>query len=311
MFSSRNALSVKQHTIINDFKGYEKLYFLGGSPEFNNFKGLINNINDVQLYDEKKFASPKLNVWGISDKNLFLEANKVLKTKSNPFFAVIQTADNHEPYSIAKEDTDFITQNIEKEKLKQNCFTSEAEFNALRYFDYSVAKFMEAAKKEAYFNNTIFVFFGDHGVIGNAGSNYPTVWTDQRLTEEHIPLFFYAPKLITPQQRQEIVSQVDILPTTASLANQKYTNKTFGRNLLDTNKKGNYAFTIFHDAGKIGLISDSFYFIHNYNTSDNELYNLKNNNVISKETENRYIPQYFKLAEGIYESSKWMLRNNK
>ncbi len=311
MFSSRNALSVNHHTIINDFKGYEKLYFLGGSPEFNNFKGLINNINEVQLYDEKKFTTPKLNVWGISDKNLFLEANNVLKTKTKPFFAVIQTADNHEPYSIAAEDKDFIIEKIEKEKLKQNCFNNAEEYNALRYFDYSVAKFIETAKKEAYFNNTIFVFFGDHGVIGNASNNYPNVWTDQRLTEEHIPLFFYAPKLITPQKRNEIVSQIDILPTTASLAKQHYTNKTFGRDLLDPNKKGNYAFTIFHDAGKIGLLSDSFYYIHNYNTGDNELFSLKNNNLLPNVVQQQYIPQYFKLAEGMYETSKWMLRHNK
>jgi phosphoglycerol transferase MdoB-like AlkP superfamily enzyme len=311
MFSSRNALSVKQHTIINDFKNYEKLYFLGGSSEFNNFKGLINNINGVTLYDEKAFKSPKLNVWGISDKNLFLEANNVFKTKTKPFFAVIQTADNHEPYSIAKEDADFAIQKIDKSKLKQNCFNSEEEFNALRYFDYSVAKFMEAAKKEAYFNNTIFVFFGDHGVIGNAGSNYPQVWTDQRLTEEHIPLLFYAPKLIAAQQRNEVVSQIDILPTIASLANQQYTNTSLGRNLLDSNKNGNYAFTIFHDAGKIGLVTDSFYFIHNYNTGDNDLFNLKNNTTVTNSNKEQYMPKYFKIAEGMYETSKWMLRNNK
>ena len=43
-FSTRNPLALDQHTIINDFKEYKKYYFLGGSPEFNNFSGLVKNI---------------------------------------------------------------------------------------------------------------------------------------------------------------------------------------------------------------------------------------------------------------------------
>ena len=40
-FSTRNEESVNQRTIINDFDGYEKYYFIGGRSQFNNFKGLI------------------------------------------------------------------------------------------------------------------------------------------------------------------------------------------------------------------------------------------------------------------------------
>ncbi len=311
MFSSRNANAINHPTIINDFKDYSKFYFIGGSPEFNNFKGLIHNIKDVNLFETKDFTSPKLNVWGISDKNLFLEANKILQQQTKPFFAVIQTADNHEPYSIDKNDKDFKIQNIEKDKIKTSSFNNNEEYNALRYFDYSVQQFIETAKKAAYFDNTIFVFFGDHGVIGNASNLYPQVWTEQRLTEEHIPLMFYAPKLLQPTIKNETVSQIDILPTIASLANQQYTNTTLGRNLFDSTKKGNYAFTIFHDAGKIGLVSDSFYFIHNYNTNDDDLFSILNNNSIPDNIKEKYIPQYFRIAEGMYETSKWMLRNKK
>jgi phosphoglycerol transferase MdoB-like AlkP superfamily enzyme len=32
---------------------------------------------------------------------------------------------------------------------------------------------MEAAAKEAYFKNTLFVFIGDHGIRGDAGTNVP------------------------------------------------------------------------------------------------------------------------------------------
>ncbi|HTQ26784.1 MAG TPA: sulfatase-like hydrolase/transferase, partial [Puia sp.] len=76
--SSRNPSAVDQHTIINDFEGYEKFYFLGGSTSWANIRGLLtNNINGLHLYEQQDYDAPKIDVWGISDKNLFLEANKV------------------------------------------------------------------------------------------------------------------------------------------------------------------------------------------------------------------------------------------
>ena len=91
---------------------------------------------------------------------------------------------------------------------------------------------MEAAQKENYFHNTIFVFVGDHGVAGNAEAMYPAAWTEQRLTDEHVPLLFYAPYLLNPQKRREVVSQIDVLPTIAGMLHQPYVNTTLGRDLL-------------------------------------------------------------------------------
>lgn len=310
-FSSRNKRAVKQRTIINDFEQHDKYYFIGGSSNFNNFRGLIGNIDSVHLFEEGHFRAKNLNVWGISDKNLFLEANEVLKTRTKPFFTVIQTADNHEPYTISKEDTDFVKKRIPSDSLGEYGFKSESEYNALRYLDYSIQKFMEQASKEAYFKNTLFVFIGDHGVIGDARTIYPETWTSHRLTEEHVPLLFYAPGLIQPQKRIEPVSMVDVLPTIAGLTGESYTNTTIGRDLLSPVKEGNYAFTIFHDAAKIGLVSDSFYFVHDYNTGDNELLPLFYKQTIPSDTRKEYIKKYYALTEGIYETSKWMLYNNK
>lgn len=94
-FSTRNPLALDQHTIINNFVDYERMYFLGGNPSFNNFEGLVKNINGVQMITEGKFSHQPLNVWGISDKDLFAEANKTFAEQTKPFFAIVQTADNH------------------------------------------------------------------------------------------------------------------------------------------------------------------------------------------------------------------------
>jgi len=311
-FSTRNPQALKQHTIINNFEGYEKLYFLGGSPGFNNFEGLLNNIEGLEMYTEGKFNSPKINVWGISDKNLFLEANKVFKQKSTPFFAIIQTADNHRPFMIPQEDRDFQKLIIAKDSLKMFGFESLDEFNSFRYSDYCFQKFVETAKKESYFHNTIFVFIGDHGVSGEAGAMYPSAWTDQRLTDEHVPMLFYAPYLLQPQRRTEVVSQIDVLPTIAGMLQQPYVNSTLGRNLLLADKQNNYAFIIHHDEGRIGIVTDSYYFIKNINFPEEQLYPIAGNVLpFNREEQDSIKRKMSEVTTAFYETAKWMLMNNK
>jgi phosphoglycerol transferase MdoB-like AlkP superfamily enzyme len=311
-FSSRNPESINQHTIINSFEDYEKYYFIGGSSEFNNYKGLLENIKGLHLYEEKNFNSPKVNVWGISDKNLFLEANNVLAKQTRPFFAVIQTADNHRPYTIPEEDKDFVKREVPKDTLLKYGFLSLDEYHAFCYTDYAFKKFMEAAKQQPYFDNTIFVFVGDHGVAGNATAQYPEAWTNHRLADEHIPLLLYSPKLLLPQERGEAVSQIDVLPTIAGLVHQPYVNTTLGRDLLDPRKKENGAFIIHHDEGKIGWVTDSYYFIKNIRFNQELVVPVTANNTRwSPQQEDSIRRIASARTSALYETAKYMLVHNK
>lgn len=309
-FSTRNPLALDQHTIINNFKGYEKMYFLGGSASFNNFEGLVKNINGVQMFTEGRFTTRPVNVWGISDKDLFLEANKVFARQEKPFFAIVQTADNHRPFMIPENDNDFQRKEVPADTLKKYGFESVDEFNSFRYTDYCFRKFIEAAKEEAYFKNTVFVFVGDHGVSGNALEMYPEVWTKERLTDEHVPLLFYAPYFLKPEKHTEVASQIDVLPTIAGLTGQGYTNTTLGRDLLDKNNKNHYAFIIYHDEGQIGLVTDNYYFTKNINFPKEELHLLPNSNYSATQQDSIRM-KMSAATTAFYETAKWMLMNNK
>ncbi len=310
-FSSRNPEALQQHTIIDNLEDYEKHYFLGGSPEFNNFEGLLKNIDGLQMHAEGSFKSPKINVWGISDKDLFLEANEVFRKKDKPFFAFIQTSDNHRPYTIPVTDTDFLKVTVKEDELKKYGFESLQEYNCFRYSDYCFRKFIEAAQKEDYFHNTIFVFVGDHGVAGNAAAVYPPVWTDQRLTDEHVPLLFFAPDLLPAQKRGEVVSQIDIMPTIAGMLHQSYVNTTLGRDLLDPAKKNNYAF-ITNTAGGIGMVTDDFYFTRNINFPDEQLnFMHRGGSGLTKEQEYAAREKLSAFTTAFYETSKYLIMNNK
>ncbi|HEX5652414.1 MAG TPA: sulfatase-like hydrolase/transferase [Chitinophagaceae bacterium] len=311
-FSTRNPQALKQNTIINYFEGYDKHYFLGGSPEFNNFQGLLGNIEGLQMHTEGSFRSPRINVWGISDKDLFLEANDVFKKQQKPFFAIVQTSDNHRPYMIPERDTaEFERKIIPEEELLKYGFESLDEYNTFRYSDFCFQQFMEAAEKESYFHNTIFVFIGDHGVAGDASAVYPPAWTTHRLTDEHVPLLFYAPYLLKPQKRTEVVSQVDVLPTIAGMIQQPYINTTLGRDLLDPGKKNNYAF-ITNTAGKIGMVTDEFYLIKHLNFPDEELVPIQySNHSYSRQQRDSLRQRLSAFTSAYFETARYLIMNNK
>lgn len=308
--SSRNPAAVDQHIIINDFKGYEKFYFLGGSASWANIRGLLtNNISNLHLFEEGDYKAAKIDVWGISDKNLFLEANKVLAQQAHPFFAVIQTSDNHRPYTIPDEDLKtFRLQNVATDTLNKYGFASADEFNAFRYTDFSYQTFMEAAKKEKYFQNTIFIFSGDHGIGGNAGSILPAAFTEENLTNEHVPLLFYSPALLKPAAFSFPVSQLDILPTAAGLAKISYRNTALGKDIINSADTVHAAFIVDVDRSRMGIISNGLYYNCTIDEKDEHIASIENNNkvVLTDSLRQSYKPK----AEAFYETARYLMLHN-
>lgn len=305
--ASRNPAAVDQHTIINDFAGYEKYYFIGGSASWANIRGLLkNNIRGLRLYEQQDYDAPKIDVWGVSDKNLFLGANTVLARESKSFFAVIQTADNHRPYTIPGEDAQaFIKVNPSVDSIKKYGFEEVDELNAFRYTDFCYRKFIEAAKKEKYFDNTIFIFVGDHGINGDAGNMFPAAWTRQQLTSEHVPLLFYSPRL-QPRRIGKISSQIDVLPTAAGLCRIPYTNSTLGRDLMDTTLK-DFAFIFDPDYDQYGVVKDGYFYRWRPASNKQEMVSATDNRPVGTERMN----DMRELSDALYQTARYMILNNK
>ncbi|MDH5572181.1 MAG: sulfatase-like hydrolase/transferase [Gammaproteobacteria bacterium] len=314
--SSRNPLVVDQHTIVDAFRGYEKFYFLGGSANWGNIRGVLShNINNLHIYEEGSYSSPVIDVWGISDLDLFKEAHQVLKQQDKPFFAIIQTSGNHRPYTIPENSEGFKSIEHDAETIRKAGFNSNGEYNSFRFMDHSIGHFMQEARKSAYFDNTIFVFYGDHGITGYGGEHGPKYENTYVLTGLHTPLIFFAPKLMT----QAVIdtkpaSELDLLPTIAGLAAPGYINTSLGRDLRDPrfdNKR--YAFTITHNTiPEIGLVGDDFYFRMNADGTHKLLARTNNDNADENviEQHSATAQQMEQLTTGIHETAKYMLYHN-
>ncbi len=310
--SSRNPLAVDQHTIISDFKNYEKYYFLGGSTSWANIRGVLtNNIPDLNIYEQGKYQSSEINVWGISDKDLFMEANKKLSTNTKPFFAIIQTADNHRPYTIPAEDLKiFKKKTVTKDSLIKFGFENNDEYNAFRYTDFCIEQFIEAAKKEKYFKETLFVFIGDHGIKGDAGTMLPKTFTEQGLTNMHIPFLFYAPSLLKAKEYATPVSQIDVMPSIASLCNIAYTNTTMGKNVFNTVQKSSANTIFLYDDfnQQIGVLNNEYYFGYQLKNAGQPIFeSVVNNEKVRNDSIQLQMKQLTKM---IFETSKYMLIHN-
>lgn len=310
--STRNPLVVNQHTLINAFAGYDKYYFIGGSASWGNIRGLLaHNIPGLKLYEEGSYASPRMDVWGIDDLHLFDEANQVLRQQQKPFFAIIQTAGNHRPYGIPEDHRGFKLDQQEQKTLEKSGFIENDEYNAFRFMDHSIGFFIDSARREKYFDNTIFVFYGDHGISGYGGDHTPAFNTHHDLNGLHVPLLIYAPKLLKPQRLNKIASELDLLPTVAGLTLSEFTNTTLGRDLLDPQfDQQRVAFTMMDDT--IGLVNDRFYYRFNQSNGDKALYDTQyadpRANVAKLHPQ--VMTQMETLTQGLYETTKYMMYHN-
>ncbi|MDA3908976.1 MAG: sulfatase-like hydrolase/transferase [Sulfurimonas sp.] len=317
--SSRNPLIVNQHSIGQNFKGYDKSYFIGGSASWGNIRGMLNQSMDgLKLYEEGDYSSPRNDVWGISDIDLFREAHKGLLTMKEPFISVIQTSGNHRPYTIPNDSYGYEPRtDINDEEIKKYGFDSLEEYNSFRFMDYSVGHFMELARKSEYYKNTIFIFWGDHGISGRTGKHtFAGESTSKlRLGSHRVPFVIYSPLIKEPKIFDKVLSEVDALPTIASMANISYTATTLGRDAFDeTFDDRRYAFTIYHQPNPtIGLIGEKYYFRTKADGSDAALFDIYSDTPLKDHSsQNKELTKKMReLTYGIYETAKYIPYFNK
>lgn len=320
--ASRNPRIINQRIIFDQFKGYEKLYFLGGSANWANIRGIFqSNINGLKIFEEGSYKSEnRADVWGIDDYELFRESDlelRKLHQEEKPFIAYIQTATNHMPFTVPKlkeSYTPLRKSEISNTKLKKAGFDGIDRLNALRYLDFNVNRFLTRTKESGYYEDTIFLFFGDHNTSMSHVNEFKELY-NYNLNVHNVPFFIHAPKYIEPIEIKKYTNLIDIIPTAASLANIEYTNYTLGSNALDKKNKTNFAFLYQKIKGEpaLTLLKDSLLYTKTIHGNYNYLYN-KNAKKLKVDIKKNYPNLHQKmdsLINSIYYSTKYLYYNNK
>lgn len=232
--ATRNPLIARQHSLINAFEGYEKFYMIGGNAGWANINALIRqSIDGVQLYEERHWQSPQVDVWGISDLDFFKESSQILAAlpKNQPFFAYLQTSGNHRPFTIPKDNDGFKALDLPLKQVQQYGSRSLEQFNAVRLLDFNIGRLMELAKAGGFYDNTVFVFFGDHNTRISQLPHMPPAFEQLGLESNHVPLIIHAPGLLQPKVFEQATGLADLLPTVAGLLGLSYSNGGLGRDI--------------------------------------------------------------------------------
>jgi phosphoglycerol transferase MdoB-like AlkP superfamily enzyme len=200
-------------------QNYDTSFIYGGMANFDNMASFFNgngfkNIIDETDFDKdgKKYAMK--GTWGYSDEDLAVKANEYYKNLGNkPFFSLMFSTSNHEPF-------EFPDGRIQLYEQPKNTV-----HNAMKYADFSIGKFFELAKKEAYYKNTIFVVIADHNTR-TYGKNLVPV------NKFHIPALIIAPNVEKGITYDNLASQMDIPSTVLALSGITTKTPMPGRNLL-------------------------------------------------------------------------------
>ena len=170
-------------------EGYQNSFIYGGESHFDNMRSFFlgngyTKIIDINNYDNPIFTGS----WGVSDEDLFnkaLETFDAMHRQQQPFYSLVFTSSNHDPYEI-------------KESFSHNVRNRET---AIKYADYALGKFYDEVKTKPYFNDTIFLVIADHDARAWGSELVP-------VNHFHIPAVLFGAG-IEHKTESHVVSQID------------------------------------------------------------------------------------------------------
>lgn len=199
-------------------QGYHTEFLYGGEAHFDNMRGFFTGNGFQKVVDRREMQPRFEGSWGASDEDLFdksLERLQHLHAQGQPFFTLIFTSSNHEPFEFP--DGKITLHEPDKQTVN----------NAVKYADFALGKFIREAKKQAYWKDTLFLIVADHDNRVYGDTLVP-------IKKFHIPGLILGADM-KEQKVSTIASQIDLGPTLLSLMGVTSEHPMIGRDLARDN----------------------------------------------------------------------------
>ena len=126
----------------------------------------------------------------------------------------------------------------------------------MNYGDIALRKFFEEAKKQPWYNNTLFVICADHTPSSS------TQLYNERTHLYQIPIAFYHPGgAIKAERSDKVVQQLDIYPTILDLLNLNETYYSFGNSVYKETERQSISYLegiyYYFEDGKMMVFSNN------------------------------------------------------
>lgn len=199
--------------------GYSTAYFTPHKGIFDGMEAFFYSNGYDIVFEEDSYPKEEIvGTYGVPDHVLFRHAIEYMNEVSaqGPFYATVATCSFHNPY-VFPEDIDFVPRSAD--------MTSKMA----EYADWSIGQFMAEASRQAWFDNTVFLFVADHGHIDNGHYDIP-------LGRIRIPIAIYAPKYVQPKSISRLACQIDVAPTILGMLGIEYDSHMLGIDILKQNR---------------------------------------------------------------------------
>ncbi|WP_347069178.1 sulfatase-like hydrolase/transferase [Flavobacterium sp. WV_118_3] len=217
-FTSSPYPKQKIQSLVSTLKeeGYDTSFFHGAPNGSMGFLGFGNILGFDHYYGKTEYNNDADfdGSWGIWDEPFFQYMKQTFDAKKQPFMGTIFTVSSHEPFVVP-----------EKFKGKFPMGTVPMH-QVVGYTDYAFKKFFEAAKKEPWFQNTIFVITADH-CNQVAYDEYAKV-----INRSAVPILIYKPDGSLKGENKELAQQIDIYPTLLDMIGYDKPFRSWGRSLI-------------------------------------------------------------------------------
>ena len=139
-----------------------------------------------------------------------------------PFHSAIFTLSSHHPYFVPKQ---------YKNKFKKGPLENS---QSIRYADYALNQFFNTAKKQSWYNNTLFILCADHASI----SGHP--FYSNVVGNQSIPILFFKGDNSLKGENKTVISQMDILPSALNLLGYNKPFFALGKSFLEGTQRESY-----------------------------------------------------------------------
>lgn len=275
-------------TVLKEY-GYHNLFFMTHEAQYDNMNAFFRTNGYDEVYAQEDYPrSEVVNSFGVSDGFLFrfaLDKLQQIAFTHQPFMATLLTISNHPPYIIPD---DFHPRSAEKDT------------QIVEYADYCLGRFLNEARKEAWYDNTLFVVLADHGkIVGQVDSELPQSYN-------HIPLLFFG-RGVTPELNTSLATQVDVMPSLLGMLGMEYAYNGFGVNLMKTKRD-----KVFYSAdNQIVARTDEVCFVHTQSTGLDSYFWEQPDGTLSATEPDTLMQQLRRYAYAMMQTAEYCYRHQK
>lgn len=196
--------------------GYTTAYFHGASDNSMGFNSIAKSVGFSRYYGQEAYGHDEDydGHWGIWDEPFLQYFARTMGELKQPFCTAIHTVSSHEPYVVPAKYAD----SFPRGPLPIH--------PCVGYTDFALRRFFQTARRQPWFDSTLFVITADHTNL----KYYPGYENTQGARA--VPIVFYCPADSLQGRCDQVASQIDIMPTVLAYVGYRQPYVAFGRNLF-------------------------------------------------------------------------------